>query len=65
MAGFVDIDPRKHIRMIGLRPVFGPEDIPLGAFVLAGVGSRGASAIIASMLRESGRVEGRDFLRAA
>lgn len=65
LAGFVDIDPRKHGRMIGLRPVVAPEDIPLGAFVLAGVGSRGASEIIASMLRESGRVEGRDFLRAA
>jgi glycosyltransferase involved in cell wall biosynthesis len=64
-AGFVDIDARKAGRTLEGRRVVVPADLPTDAFVVAGVGNRGAREEIAAFLRASGREEGRDFLLAA
>jgi hypothetical protein len=67
LAGYVDIDPRKIGKGIDGRPVVSPEQLPPAgeAFVLAGVGTRGARELIAARLLAQGRVEGKDFLLVA
>lgn len=64
-AGFVDIDPRKRGSAPGGRPVVAPQDIPRSAFVVAGVGSRGARERIDAALRDGGRRPGTDYWLAA
>lgn len=64
-AGFIDIDPRKIGRMVDGRPVIGLDAIPPNAFVIGGVGTRGARGRIRAALVERGAREGRDFLMAA
>jgi glycosyltransferase involved in cell wall biosynthesis len=63
LAGYIDIDPRKIGKHIDGRPVLSPERLPPAdkAFVLAGVGTRGARDLIAAQLFAQGRVEGVDF----
>lgn len=65
LMGFVDIDPKKIGGSIEGRPVRAPAHIPSEAFVLIGVGNRGARDLILAHLRESGRREGHDFLCVA
>jgi hypothetical protein len=67
VAGYIDIDPRKIGNRIEGRPVLSPDRLPpvKEAFLLAGVGSRGARELIASQLRAQGRMEGEDFLLVA
>jgi len=64
-AGFIDIDPKKTGRAIGGRPVVAPDAIPADAFVIVGVGTRGARELIRAALVAQGRGEGVDFLVAA
>jgi glycosyltransferase involved in cell wall biosynthesis len=64
-AGFVDIDVRKTGRLLGGRRVVAPRELPAEAFVVVGVGNRGAREEIAACLRAGGREEGRDFVLAA
>jgi glycosyltransferase involved in cell wall biosynthesis len=64
-AGFIDIDPKKVGGSIGGRPVVSPDRIPPRAFVLVGVGNRGARAEIVAHLRSERRQEGEDFLCVA
>lgn len=64
-AGFIDVDARKRGRPLGGRPVVGPQDIPPGAFVISGVGSRGARELIERALQAAGRRPGLDYLPAA
>ena len=63
--GFVDVDPRKIGQQISGRPVVAPPQLPEEAFVITGVGSRGAREKMESFLVESGREWGRDFLVCA
>lgn len=64
-AGFVDVDPLKAGRALGGRRVVAPAGIPREAFVVAGVGSRGARALIEVALQAGGRRAGADYLLAA
>lgn len=64
-AGFIDIDSKKIGGSILGRPVISADNIPSDAFVLVGVGNRGARADIVAQLRATGRREGGDFLFAA
>lgn len=67
LAGFVDIDPRKIGQTVGGLVVRSPDDLPArcDAFVIGGVGARGARALIRERLEGSGFAEGEDFLLAA
>lgn len=66
IEGFIDIAPKRIGRSIGGRPVLDAATLPplSEAFILAGVGCRGAREEIAQRLRSDGRVEGEDFLLA-
>ncbi len=64
-AGFIDVDPRKAGRSLAGRPVVGPDGIPREAFVVAGVGSRGARGLIEEALCAGGRRAGVDYVLAA
>lgn len=63
--GFVDIDHAKIGNLIANRRVIAPKEIPPEAFVLVGVGKRGARDQIRNFLRTIGLREGRDYLAAA
>jgi glycosyltransferase involved in cell wall biosynthesis len=67
LAGFIDIDAKKLGRTRDGRPVVGPGRLPdtARAFILAGVGKRGARELIATELCRHGRHEGKDYLLAA
>jgi glycosyltransferase involved in cell wall biosynthesis len=64
-AGYIDIDPRKTGRAVGGRPVVAPALIPRDAFVVGGVGTRGARELIRAALLAQGRRERADFVMAA
>jgi glycosyltransferase involved in cell wall biosynthesis len=67
VAGFIDINLRKHGRRRDGRTVIGPEEIPPPneCFVLGYVAKRGARQLIRDSLGSRGFVEGCDFLLAA
>lgn len=67
LAGYIDVDPRKIGRSIGGRPVRAPSDLPPPerAFVIAGVGVRGARELIRASLERRGYRLGDDFVPAA
>lgn len=69
VAGFIDIDPRKHTRRLGGtgRAVIAPDAIgaPDACFVLGCVGKRGARELQRDFLRGRGFREGQDFLMCA
>jgi len=67
LAGYIDIDERKTGRRIGGRPVRAPRDAPSpeDAFVIGGVGVRGAREHICASLEARGFRLGRDFVPAA
>lgn len=67
LAGYVDVDAKKIGGRAGGVPVIGPEALPgpEAAFVVAGVGVRGARELIRAELTRRGYVEGRDFFVAA
>jgi glycosyltransferase involved in cell wall biosynthesis len=67
IRGFIDVDVKKIGRSRDRRPVVGPSDLPAKerAFVLVGVGSRGAREFISGELRRAGRAEGIDYLLVA
>jgi hypothetical protein len=67
LAGFVDVDRKKWGRQRENRPVAGPDNLPPreSAFIVAGVGTRGARESIAVELERQGWTEGADFLLAA
>lgn len=66
-TGFIDIDPKKAGRHRDGRAVIMAADMPPRdrAFVLVGVGTRGARERIAAHLAQAGWIEGTDFLLAA
>lgn len=66
LCGFIDIAPNRIGRRIGGAPVVGPGGLPAAnkAFILSGVGVRGAREQIERILRLDGRIEGEDFLLA-
>ncbi|MFU8780834.1 MAG: glycosyltransferase family 2 protein [Kiritimatiellia bacterium] len=64
-AGFVDIDPAKTGRTLHGRPVVLPAALPADAWVVVGVGSRGARDKISADLLASGRFALRDYVLAA
>ena len=67
IAGYIDIDPKKHGRDLeGLKVMF-PEELPkpATAFVIGYVGKRGAREVARGHLEPRGFKEGRDFLFAA
>jgi glycosyltransferase involved in cell wall biosynthesis len=65
--GFIDVDPEKANRHRDGRRVVMAGELPArdAAFILVGVGSRGAREEIAAHLIEHGWIEGRDYLLAA
>ncbi len=71
LAGFVDIDPAKHGRVVRGRPVWSPAELPMHLereprpLVMGAVGTLGARALIRDALRELGLAEPRDFLMVA
>jgi glycosyltransferase involved in cell wall biosynthesis len=67
IAGFIDIDADKVGQRIGDRPVRSPEGLPppASAFVIGGVGVRGARELIRANLESRGFRIGEDFLLAA
>jgi glycosyltransferase involved in cell wall biosynthesis len=67
LAGFIDIDARKLGQRSDGRSVVGLDDLPPQdrAFILGGVGSRGAREQIAAELERRGRAEGEDYLLVA
>jgi glycosyltransferase involved in cell wall biosynthesis len=67
LAGFIDIDPAKAGRLSDGRPIVLPHDLPprAEAFIISGVGSRGARDLIAAQLVERDWKEGADFLLGA
>jgi glycosyltransferase involved in cell wall biosynthesis len=67
IAGYIDIDPKKETPSLGGRgpAVVAPSGIPVTAFVLGYVSSRGARDLIRAALQSGGRTEGRDFLMCA
>lgn len=64
-AGFIDIHPGKVGGEIHGRPIVAPDAIPPEAFVLAGVGSRGAREATTRILDSQDRKEGKDYLCVA
>ncbi len=67
LAGFIDVDPSKVGRRLAARPVRSPEQLPApgAAFVVGGVGVRGARDLIRARLEARGYRHGRDFVLAA
>ena len=67
IAGYVDIDPKKRGRVLGVRRVIAPDDMPPPpeVFVIGYVAKRGARELARGVLGGRGFVEGRDFLIAA
>ncbi len=67
LAGFIDVDPKKTGRSLAGRPVLSPEQLPApaGAFVVGGVGVRGARELIWERLEARGFRLGADFVPAA
>ena len=67
LAGYIDIDPDKIGRRVGGRPVRSPDDLPQPdeAFVIGGVGVRGAREDIRARLEAHGFRLGADFVPAA
>jgi len=67
MTGFIDIDPNKVGSQRDGRPVRAHHDLPdrKNAFILVGVGNRGAREEIQALLDAAGWIEGRDYLLAA
>ena len=67
IEGFIDIDLGKIGKQRDGRPVLPPEKMPPAreAFILAGVGTRGARTLIQAELNANNRVEGQDYLLAA
>lgn len=71
LIAFVDVDKKKIGNVRRGLPILAPEDLPawLGGenppLVLAGVGARGARALIRARLHELGLVEGRGWWAAA
>lgn len=67
LAAYVDVDPRKIGTRVAGVPVIGPDALPDpgDAFIIGGVGVRGARAFQRTLLHARGYVEGRDFLFAA
>ncbi|MEX1117039.1 MAG: glycosyltransferase [Akkermansiaceae bacterium] len=65
--GFIDVDPKKAGRHRDGRKVVMADALPDRnmAFVIVGVGNRGARDLIAADLVRKGWIEGRDFLLAA
>lgn len=65
--GFIDVDPRKKNEHRDGRRVVMADDLPerARAFIIVGVGNRGARERIEAHLLERGWIEGRDFLFAA
>lgn len=66
-TGFIDVDAKKLGCTRDGRPVVGPEALPdpARAFIVAGVGTRGARELIAAGLRRYGWQEDKDYLFAA
>jgi hypothetical protein len=66
-AGFIDVDSKKANRHRDGRPVRMADQLPdrNQAFLLVGVGNRGARDKIVCHLVAHGWVEGRDFLLVA
>jgi hypothetical protein len=64
-AGFVDVDAKKINGVINGRAVVGPGAIPRAAFVIVGVGTRGARDLIRATLERDVRRAGGDFILAA
>lgn len=64
-AGFVDIDPAKTGRLLHGRPVVLPNALPADAWIVVGVGSRGARTQIEALLKASGRSPLQDYVLAA
>lgn len=67
IAGFIDVDRKKHGRQRDGRPVVGLDRLPASekAFIITGVAKRGARQFITDQLHSGARVEGRDYLLAA
>jgi cellulose synthase/poly-beta-1,6-N-acetylglucosamine synthase-like glycosyltransferase len=65
LAGFIDVDPKKLGRRLPAGPVIAPDGIPRNAFVIVGVGTRGARELIRTALQAHGRREDVDFVLAA
>jgi len=67
LAGYVDIDPRKIGQRVAGRPVRAARDLPGpgNAFVIGGVGVRGARDEICASLEARGFRLGEDFVPAA
>ncbi len=63
--GYVDISPRKTGQPIEGRPVVAPGEWPQEAFLILGVGSRGAREKMEAFLNEKGLLPGRDYWAAA
>jgi glycosyltransferase involved in cell wall biosynthesis len=65
--GFIDVDPKKANRHRDGRRVVMADELPArdAAFIIVGVGCRGAREKIAAHLMEHDWVEGRDYLLAA
>lgn len=65
--GFIDVDPRKRNAHRDGRRVLMADELPErdSAFVIVGVGNRGARDLIEAHLTERGWLEGRDYLLAA
>lgn len=65
--GFIDVDPRKKNEHRDGRSVVMADELPERefAFIIVGVGNRGARDRIGAHLLERGWIEGRDFLFAA
>ena len=64
-AGYIDIDPRKIGRSLRQKPVISPDNIPADAFLLVGVGTRGARTCIEHHLLTTGRQPARDYFLCA
>jgi hypothetical protein len=67
IAGFIDVDARKSGRHRDGRLVRMAEELPPRdeAFIIVGVGNRGARELIQAELQSRGWTEGRDFILAA
>lgn len=67
LAGYIDVDEKKTGQRIGGRPVRAPRHLPspAEAFVIGGVGVRGAREHISASLEARGFELGRDFVPAA
>jgi hypothetical protein len=66
VRGFVDVDPKKHGRIIDGAAVVSPQDLePADGFVLAAVGVPGARAQIERYLEMRGLRAWHDYLAVA